>query len=68
MLHNFCTVPPRPQVEKEDYVLYFGRYDKEKGIDTLLAGSQGRCLSCTLCSPAAVPWQRKFSNCPMPQM
>ena len=27
-----------------------------------------RCLSCTLCSPAAVPWQRKFSNCPMPQM
>ena len=40
VLHNFCTVPPRPQVEKEDYVLYFGRYDKEKGIDTLLAAAK----------------------------
>ena len=34
VLHNFCTVPPRPQVEKEDYVLYFGRFSKEKGVET----------------------------------
>ena len=39
MLHNFTTVSISGeglQQEKENYVLYFGRYAKEKGIETLL--------------------------------
>lgn len=43
-MHNFVTVEPKcvdisgsnSGLEKEDYVLYFGRYAKEKGIETLL--------------------------------
>ena len=44
VMHNFVTVDQKQlnhdvkgeQLEKEDYVLYFGRYAKEKGIETLL--------------------------------
>ena len=40
MMHNFSTVDikdtKKKKLEKEDYVLYFGRYSKEKGIETLL--------------------------------
>ena len=38
MMHNFSTVEAKDMKsgEKEDYVLYFGRYSKEKGIETLL--------------------------------
>lgn len=43
-MHNFVTVEHKcidtsgtdSNPEKEDYVLYFGRYAKEKGIETLL--------------------------------
>jgi len=39
-MHNFVTIDKREldsvNYEKEDYVLYFGRYAKEKGIETLL--------------------------------
>ncbi|MBQ8040780.1 MAG: glycosyltransferase family 4 protein, partial [Lachnospiraceae bacterium] len=39
-MHNFVTVCKEDidslKYEKEDYVLYFGRYAKEKGIETLL--------------------------------
>lgn len=37
VMHNFSTVcADHESVEKEDYVLYFGRYAKEKGVETLL--------------------------------
>ena len=43
VIHNFVEltewkgfVPERGGVEKKDYVLYFGRYSEEKGIETLL--------------------------------
>ncbi len=39
MIHNFTTVPvayEKKKIEKEDYAMYFGRYSKEKGIETLL--------------------------------
>ncbi len=36
MLHNFIDAKPEASTKKEDYVLYFGRYSSEKGIDTLL--------------------------------
>lgn len=35
-LHNFIDDVPWQQPEKQDYVLFFGRYSKEKGIETLL--------------------------------
>ncbi len=35
-LHNFIDDVERKESEKKDYVLYFGRYAEEKGIDTLL--------------------------------
>lgn len=37
-LHNFVEAPSKGESssEKEDYILYFGRYSKEKGIETLL--------------------------------
>ena len=35
-LHNFIDDVPWQTPEKQDYVLYFGRYSKEKGIETLL--------------------------------
>lgn len=36
MLHNFIDQVEDKEVTKEDYVLYFGRFSKEKGIQTLI--------------------------------
>lgn len=35
VLHNFADKKPDGSIPKKDYVLYFGRYSKEKGIKTL---------------------------------
>lgn len=35
VLHNFVDKVEWKEVKKKDYVLYFGRYSSEKGIDTL---------------------------------
>lgn len=35
-LHNFVDSVERKKAEKKNYVLYFGRYSKEKGIETLI--------------------------------
>lgn len=35
-LHNFVEIPDKKEVAKKDYVLYFGRFSKEKGIETLI--------------------------------
>lgn len=35
-MHNFVEQKQYRTVEKKDYVLYFGRYSEEKGINTLL--------------------------------
>ena len=35
-LHNFVDKVEWQNVEKKNYVLYFGRYSKEKGIETLI--------------------------------
>ena len=35
-LHNFTDEIKRTETVKKDYVLYFGRFSKEKGIDTLI--------------------------------
>ncbi|MCD8379435.1 MAG: glycosyltransferase [Lachnospiraceae bacterium] len=37
VLHNFVDAVEPKAVQKKDYVLYFGRYSKEKGIRTLLS-------------------------------
>ena len=36
VLHNFVDPVAQKPVQKEDYVLYFGRFSKEKGIETLV--------------------------------
>lgn len=36
VLHNFVDSAEWKQVQKKDYVLYFGRYSQEKGITTLI--------------------------------
>lgn len=35
VLHNFLDVPAPKETKKQDYVLYFGRYAKEKGVEAL---------------------------------
>lgn len=35
-MHNFIDSVDKKEVEKEDYVLYFGRYAEEKGIETII--------------------------------
>lgn len=36
VMHNFISMEKQQDVEKQPYVLYFGRYSEEKGIRTLL--------------------------------
>ena len=36
VLHNFIEKPEKKENEKKDYILYFGRYSREKGIETLI--------------------------------
>ena len=36
VLHNFVDKPPVAQAEKQEYVLYFGRFSQEKGVQTLI--------------------------------
>ncbi len=40
VLHNFIDRPATVPTEKKDYVLYFGRFDREKGIDTLIQAKE----------------------------
>ena len=35
-MHNFIDKVERKEMEKKDYVLYFGRFSEEKGIGTLI--------------------------------
>ncbi len=36
VMHNFVDSVTAPSAEKRDYVLYFGRYSREKGVETLI--------------------------------
>lgn len=40
VLHNFVEAAEEKQVQKQDYVLYFGRYSQEKGIETLVQAAK----------------------------
>lgn len=35
-IHNFVDQVPDINSEKKDYVLYFGRFSEEKGVNTLI--------------------------------
>lgn len=39
-IHNFVEQLPVTEVKKKDYVLYFGRYSREKGIATLVQAAK----------------------------
>lgn len=41
VLHNFVDPVEKKQVQKKDYVLYFGRYSEEKGLETLVKAVKG---------------------------
>ena len=38
-LHNFIDKVDKKETDKKDYILYFGRFAKEKGIETLISAS-----------------------------
>ena len=40
VLHNFVDPVEHKEVQKKDYVLYFGRYSQEKGIATLIQAAK----------------------------
>lgn len=40
VLHNFVDSVEPKTVQKKDYVLYFGRYSQEKGIETLVRAAK----------------------------
>lgn len=37
VLYNFTDTVEKKQVKKESYALYFGRFSKEKGVETIIA-------------------------------
>ncbi|MBE5758503.1 MAG: glycosyltransferase family 4 protein [Clostridiales bacterium] len=39
-LHNFVERAPMKKTQKQDYVLYFGRFSEEKGIRTLVSAAK----------------------------
>lgn len=39
-MHNFVDPVEKKTVQKQDYVLYFGRYSQEKGVQTLIAAAK----------------------------
>lgn len=43
-MHNFIDSVPEKEAAKEDYVLYFGRYSKEKGVQTILDAKNTRFI------------------------
>lgn len=49
-LHNFIESVDSKDIKKEDYVLYFGRFAEEKGIDTLI-NAKGTKFICAGCGP-----------------
>lgn len=36
VMHNFASISDAQKTDKDNYVIYFGRYSKEKGVTTLL--------------------------------
>lgn len=46
VLHNFIDSIPYEKTDKKDYVLYFGRYAREKGIDTIIEAAKDIPIIC----------------------
>lgn len=40
VIHNFCQPVEEKKTEKKEYILYFGRYSKEKGVKTLVEAAK----------------------------
>ena len=40
VMHNFVDQVEKKDVQKQDYVLFFGRYSQEKGIETLVQAAK----------------------------
>ncbi len=50
VIQNFTEPRPKLKVNKADYILYFGRFSTEKGIELLLAAKDYR-FTCAGCGP-----------------
>lgn len=59
VLYNFIDDADKKQTAKEGYVLYFGRYSAEKGIETMLS-ADGIDFVCA----GAGPLEEKINKCP----
>ena len=40
VMHNFIETPEKKIVSKEDYIVYFGRFSREKGVSTLIEAAK----------------------------
>lgn len=40
VMHNFVDAVEKREVRKREYVLYFGRYSQEKGVETLVSAAK----------------------------
>lgn len=58
VLHNFIDSIPKKDTKKENYVLYFGRFSKEKGIDTMIS-AKGINFICA----GSGPLEDKINEC-----
>lgn len=59
VLYNFIDPVDKKQTEKENYVLYFGRYSAEKGIETIIAAEDIDFI----CAGSG-PMESKLDQCP----
>ena len=50
VIQNFTEPQPKLDIKKEDYILYFGRFSTEKGIELLLAAKDYH-FTCAGCGP-----------------
>lgn len=66
MIHNFAPEVTQTEVPPDDYILYFGRFAPEKGMDTLLeAAAQMPDLSFLLAGSGELPEQLPVNVCPV---
>lgn len=60
-MHNYCTVDTLLEKEKKDYVLYFGRYSEEKGMETLIKACE-KLPEVSFVFAGGGPWKEKVES------
>lgn len=60
-MHNFISTKKAPAVEKQDYVLYFGRFSKERALEPLWKPAK-LCRTSPLWRRAAARWKGSWQE------